>query len=276
MENRRNSLKVEGVNLDKDNSLVISLGWFRLRTDVTEDPNHPIWNLKIGDKLNVEDLIFVIIDLSISKHSISIKAKSCINGDRYKDLRSINKLLNREVNIVDNKLKTFSIVERYINENKMTSTLGSTLSSDNLSDFEGYTGIFLSRKMKNLIYSLGCIVNNSSGVELEKMKFIQCDSIVPSEFSPFGKGDRSSCSIGYPTQKLKNIEEYKRYCDSLRGCGMNWNIFPIFDEHEDGHSLICIDKDERIHHYIPELDDNGCGSLLSNSQDEFVDKLYLG
>lgn len=165
-----------------------------------------------------------------------------------------------------------NIVEEFIKRNSLGSSLLCFLSSSEFSEIENYIGVEFSRDFRKLINNLARVYNRP---DPETGFYISCESINPGKFSPFGKGDRGSCNIGFPISELKNIKEYKEYTSILKSAGMNENLYPIFDEFEDSHSLICVSSNGKVYNYIYELDEDGYGSLLANSLDEFVNKLIL-
>lgn len=160
--------------------------------------------------------------------------------------------------------------------NNMIRYLRPLVNSSKFSDLEKFSGIKFDNRFKKLINNLFSILKHSEGVDLENMKFITCKAIKPAKYSPFGMGNRSTCTIGYPIEELYDISKYKEYCESLwEDAGMPNLLYPIFDEYDDGHSLICIGKEGKVYNYIHELDESELGSLLANSQEEFINKLYL-
>lgn len=165
-----------------------------------------------------------------------------------------------------------NIVEEFIKMNNLGASTLCFLSSSKFSDLENYIGIKFTKSFRNLINSLACVCDRP---DPESGLYIVCKSINSGKFSLFGMGDRNSCTIGFPMYELKDISEYKKSISMLREVGMSENLYPIFDEFEDGHSLICISSSGEVYNYIYELDEDEYGSLLANSLDEFVDKLIL-
>lgn len=167
------------------------------------------------------------------------------------------------------------IVKEFIERNNLGMMLYTFLTNNDYEKLEEYIGIRFTDKFKRFVNNLAIVSEHDR--YSSKSWSILCESIEPADVSLFGmEENRSSCAIGFPILELKDMNKYKEYTSMLKvETEMNENLYPIFDEFEDGHSLICISSDGKVYNYVYELDDDGYGSLLANSMDEFVDKLIL-
>lgn len=177
--------------------------------------------------------------------------------------------------------KLDNLINEFVKVNEF-SQCRRTISDSDLNKVEKLTRVRLSYKMRQLITKLSGYNLNSGNDEWVS---IVCDSIRPGTFEPFGRMKRTSAVIGHPISELGNFTDYKRYLDSMDDSGefsldgesgSMHDLYPcpLFDSYDDSHFLICIDYKGRVVEFIYEGDDDDC-SILANSQDEFVDKLYL-
>lgn len=178
--------------------------------------------------------------------------------------------------------KLDNLINDFVKENEY-SNYGTKITDSDLNKVEKVTGVRLSYKMRQLIIKLSGYDLNSSNSRDQVS--ITCKSLIPGTFELFGMMKRTTAIVGYPISELGNINDYKRYLDSLddlegyssdgsSGTARDLYPCPLFDSFDDGHILICIDYKGRVVEFIYEGDEDDC-SILANSQDEFVDKLYL-